>query len=542
MGESIKGFVGRTSATFRDFAPAQKAISVLLVAGLLVGGLFFFRWASAPSYSPLFSGLAPADASAIVEQLNSAGTPYELADGGQTVLVPKDLVYDARVSLSGQGLPAGETTGYSLLDEQGLTASEFRQRVDYQRALEGELVKTVQAIDGVETAVVHLAIPEKDVFADDDGKVTASVLVATRPGSELASPQVRSIVHLVASSIEGLNPDDVTVADSSGKVLSAAGEGGMAGGDDARSQATQAYEDRLTASLEEMLEPMVGVGHAVVRLTADLDFDQTQTRTERFEAAQGVPPLSASTTEETYTGNGGQPVGGVLGPDNISVPPGGANGDGTGDYSKTSSVVDNAVGKVTEERKSAPGAVQRLNVAVLLDATTAGTVDPNQIRALVASAVGIDPQRGDTLEVQRQAFNDDAAADAAAELEAAKKAEERAGMMSTVKTGAIALAVLLALGIMWLSGRRKRKQNADVELQKAQLELLRQQQLLELEAAHRTALENPDGAVAELEAGPGPDEEALRMDRMRDEIGDLVDSQPDEVAQLLRGWLADRRS
>jgi flagellar M-ring protein FliF len=539
MNETIKGYVRRTTGTFSAFTPAQKAISVMLLAGLVIGGLFFSRWASAPSYSPLFSGLAPADASAIVEQLNASGTAYELADGGQTILVAKDAVYDTRVAISGQGLPAGDQTGYSLLDEQGITASEFRQRIDYQRALEGELTKTVQAIDGVETAVVHLAIPEKDVFADDDGKVTASVLVQTRPGVSLASGQVRAIVHLVASSIEGLQPDDVTVADASGKVLSTSADGAMGGGDDTRNTQTSAYEQRLTDSVQTMLEPLVGAGHAVVKVSADLNFDQRNTKTERFEAAPGVPPLASSTTEETYAGTGGAAVGGVLGPDNINVPNG--EGAGNGDYSKTSQTVENAVTKVTEDSKAAPGAVERLGVAVLLDATTAGTVDPNAIRTLVSSAVGLDPQRGDTIEVQRQAFSTVSADSAAAELQAAKEADERAALMGTVKTAAIVIAVLLALGIAWLATRRSRKQKADVEMQKAQLEILRQQQQIELEAAARASLESAQAAAAELEAGvPGQDDG--EGDRKRDEIGELVDSQPDEVAQLLRGWLADRRS
>src|SRR6185436_2997197 len=167
-----------------------------------------------------------ADANAIVEDLQSQGVRYELADGGTTVMVPQEQVYDLRVSLSGKGLPANANDqGYAILDQQGITSTDFQQNVAYRRALEGELAKTLMAIDGVRTAVVHLALPKQDVFSTEEDKPTASVLLALQPGVTLERTQVESVTRLVAGSVESLDPAQVTVTDSTGKLLSSGGTG-----------------------------------------------------------------------------------------------------------------------------------------------------------------------------------------------------------------------------------------------------------------------------------------------------------------------------
>ncbi len=541
----LKNSLQQGTATFSGFTAGQKAVTALGLVALLIGGVFFFRWASTPAYAPLYTNLAASDGSAIVEALTAGGTPYRLANGGSTILVPRESVYDLRLQMSGEGLPAGEDTGYSLLDKQALSTSEFRQRVDYQRALEGELNNTLKAIDGVENAIVRLALREKDVFAQtDEGKTTASVLVKTRIGQDLTSEQVRGIVHLVASSVEDLEPGSVTVTDSSGKVLSVAGENGIIGGGGQRAEQTEAYEQRVASGLEDMLERVVGPGNAVVRVTADLDFDAAESQTETHSVTRGVPPKSERIDSETYDGVAGAPVGGVIGGSGVLGPDGrpvdgGAAGDAQGGaYEKRSETRDNAVNTTTEIRKSAPGSVKRMNVAVLLNTQAAGNVDPAAVTRAVSSAVGIDRQRGDTLVVDRMPFDTTAAEQAKKDLEALEQAEKRKGLMSQIKTGALALVVLLAFLFSWLSGRKKKKGQA----RKVEIDLL-QEEREQLEAAReRLALEHQQNLRA-LEAAVAPatpDDDGTKA--ARDEIGALVEAQPDEVAQLLRGWLADRRS
>src|SRR6476661_129807 len=319
MKSALAGTLERARSTFGTISLGQKVVIGLLLVGLLLGGFFFFRWITAPTQAPLFSNLASSDASAIVDQLNAGGVAYTLADGGQTIMVDKNQVYDLRLQMSGKGLPAGQDTGYALLDQQGITTSEFQQQVTYQRALEGELSNTLEALKGVNTAVVHIALPKDEVFVTEQAKPTASVLLDLAPGTNLSGEQVQAVTNLVSSSIEGMNPDQVTVTDSTGHVLAAPGTGITSGAGDARSQVEQAYEARLAANAQQILDTVVGPGHSKVSVRADVDLDKSQSTSETYTYTNGTPPLSSSTSSEKYTGNG-TPVGGVLGPENMPPP------------------------------------------------------------------------------------------------------------------------------------------------------------------------------------------------------------------------------
>src|SRR4051812_8688200 len=384
----------RASQTLSGFSTGQKVITGLAVAGLIVGALTFSSWAGKPSYAPLFTNLQPSDAAAITQKLTSSKVPFKLADGGASVLVPQSQVYQQRLNLSASGLPTGGSQGYALLDKEGITSSEFRQRVDYQRALEGELAKTVGAIDGVSAATVHLVIPPNDVFAEDSHKPTASVLVQNTPGKNMAPGQVQAVVHLVSSSVEGLNPNDVTVADSKGNVLSAPGDDGMlAAAGDARTQQRVTYENTVAKSLQDMLTQVIGPNHAVVRVTADLDFDQRSTTNETFDH-NPAPVISQSTSSESYNGGGAPGATGTLGTGTAATT---ASGNASL-YTNTDTPNPTAAGKTPEQVKQPPGAVNRLSIAVALDSNVK-TADANTVQQLVSAAAGINAQRGDTVVV-----------------------------------------------------------------------------------------------------------------------------------------------
>jgi flagellar M-ring protein FliF len=522
----------QVSTTFGRFSPGQKAATICTVLALAVGGFLFANWAGKPSYAPLYSNLSGTDASAIVDKLNAGGTPYELADGGQTIMVPQDKVYDLRLSMSGAGLPAGKDTGYALLDKQGVTTSEFMQHVGYQRALEGELANTIGAIDGVASATVHLAVPQKDVFTEDQQKPTASVLVATAPGQPLSADQVQAVVHLVSSSVVGLAPDQVTVADATGKVLSTGGQDTTVdAASTTRAQQTQQFEQRMNTSLQQMIDQVVGPGHAVVKITADLNFDRTDTKSQTYAADPKLPPLSQSKSSETYAG-AGVPGGGVLGPDNVQVPMGTA---GTGTYARNSQTQDNAVGVVTKTVQSAPGAVRRLSVAVLLDKNTAAAVDTAAVQRLVTSAVGLDAKRGDTMAVTALPFDQTATAAAKHALDAAHQADQRTQLVAMAKTIGAALVVLVLLFGAWRSSRRRRSATLTDE-ERAQLEEMQGA----LDEARSRALDR-GGDKPALESAPPRDPRDDDRELRHGELAAMVERQPDEVAQLLRGWLADKK-
>jgi flagellar M-ring protein FliF len=537
MPQQVDQMMSRISRSLSAYTIGQKFVAGVMLLAVLAGGFVFMRWATAPSYAPLFTNLAGSDASAVVDKLDADGVKYKLTDGGQTVLVPKEQVYGERVKLSGAGLPAAKDTGYSLLDQQGVTASQFQQQVAYQRAMEGELAKTIQAIDGVRTSVVHLAVPQRDVFLDTQEESSASVLVDTQPGRDLSRQQVQSIVHLVASSIQGMKPEQVTVVDGQGQLLSSPDAvGGAGGGADGREQMTAEYETRQAAALQSVLDKVLGPGHAVARVTATLQFDSIDTTTEQLTGDPKAPPIAESTTTETYAGGAGT-SGGVLGPDNIAVPTDG--GTTAGSYEKKTSTRNNTISKVTEKKKSAPGAVAKQSVAVVVDSSVKG-VQLADLETMVTSAAGIDTARGDTLSVTSMSFDTTATAKAAEEIKQAQAVQQREQLFGYVKQGAIALVLLLAALLAWVT-RRKRRAERQSE---AFLELERVEQASSMGRAigseSHAAIESADGAPA-LEGGAGSDSAPGGQMRRKDDLAALVERQPDEVAELLRGWLADRR-
>jgi flagellar M-ring protein FliF len=522
MKERVTTTITRYQRTFTDFTAGQKVVSIVGTGALLLAAFLVFRWVTTPDYAPLFSNLSSKDASAIVQELDAQGVQYQLAAGGDTIMVPQDQVYSTRIQLSGDGLPASSDSGYSLLDNQSLSTSEFQEQTNFKRAMEGELSKTIEALDDVDTAVVHLALPAKQVFSDQQDPATASVLVATPAGTTLSAEEVQAIVHLVASSIDGMSPEDVTVADSTGKVLTPdATEAGMAG---TRTQAVADFQNSMQSRIQATLDSVIGPGNSTVTVTADLNFDKAVTRTTTYSKDPKSLALSQSEQTEKYTGPAGSGVGGVLGPDGQMDTTGTGTGQ-TSKYDKTTKTSDNAIDTTVEEREVAPGGVNSLHVGIVLD-SQATQVPPNQIRALISNAVGIQPNRGDTVMVSAVPFDRTAIETAKKELDAAAAADKKAQTLTLYRNIGIGVVAALILLIMWLRGRKKAK------ARQAATTLVVEQ--LREEAAARNALHEPNAALLALE------QQASDADEMREELASLVERQPEDVANLLRGWLVDR--
>ncbi|MDI6909279.1 flagellar basal-body MS-ring/collar protein FliF [Nocardioides sp.] len=529
MKQQLNRSLTNLRATFTSFTLGQQVVSVIGTAAILLAAFLVFRWVSTPDYAPLYSNLAASDASAIVDELNAQGTPYELANGGSTVMVPRDSVYATRISLSGQGLPEQSSgQGYSLLDNQDISTSEFQEQTDFKRAMEGELASTIEAVDGVTTAVVHLALPPAKVFSDQQDPPTASVLIDTAAGTTFDAEQVQAIVHLVASSIDGLDPGNVTVADSSGKVLSSSDAGAL--GASTRDQQVAGFQQQTSQRIQSMLDRVLGPGNSTVQVTADLDFDKSVSESTTYGKNKNVPPLSSSTSTEKYDGPaGGSSSSGVVGPDGQMDSFGATGAGGKSSYVKESTTSDNAVEKVIEHRETAPGSVNSLHVGVVLDTTAAQTVNPTDVQDLIAATVGIDPARGDTVQVTTMPFDRTADKAAADELAAAAEAAKTQRMWDLARNAGIAVAILAVLLIAWLRSRKRSKRR-----EKTTTYLVEQ---LRNDAAERQA-----AAIAIQDA---PALEALESrdragDEMRRELADLADGQPEDVAALLRGWLVDR--
>ncbi|WP_423183668.1 flagellar basal-body MS-ring/collar protein FliF [Arthrobacter sp. NyZ413] len=538
MPPQIAAFFRRLSDGFKGFTTGQRTIAIIGVAVLVLGAVALSAWLGKPSYSPLFSGLKDTDANSIVEQLRKDNVPYVLSNGGSTILVPEDKVYDERLKAAAAGLPAAAPTGYSLLDKLGVTSSEFQQSVTYKRALEGELATTIEAMDGVKTAAVRLAIPAKTVFADKTPDTTASVFVETQPGTKLSADKVEAIVHLTSAAIENLKPTNVSVVDSQGNVLSTVG-GGATG---SSSKQAADYQQRTSDSVKAVLDSVVGPGNSTVAVAADVTAESAQQRSETFSTSKDAAPLSESTKTEKYTGTGSG-ASGVLGPDNIAVP-GGTSGNGSFDSNTTTK--NNAVNKVTEDRTIPQGAVKRQTISVAINQAAATGVNLNSVKALVTSAAGVDATRGDIVTVEVLPFStaaSDAAAQALNSAKADAAAKQQSDLMNTlILAGSILLAVVaLIVFILILLKRRQQREPVDLGERIDYVALPT--------AAPTPVLEGPPATTAiplppvpPVPALPMPAAETVDGERRRAQIEAMVAEDPARTAEFLRGLMDEKQS
>jgi flagellar M-ring protein FliF len=297
----------------------------------------------------------------------------------------------------------------------------------------------------------------------------------------------------------------------------------------------KAFEQRVSGSVQAMLDKVLGAGNTAVTVTADLNFDKTVTNTKRYFTDPDAVPLSDTTLTETYTAPGTPGVGGVVGPDgqldpNADNPPGDAT-----NYRKEQRTADNAVGETVEQREAAPGSVDSLHVGIVVDEEAAGSVTPAEIESLVTSGLGIDAARGDTVMVSAMPFDRSAEEAAAKALDAAKSAEDREALMDMLKTAALLLVVLALFAGAWMRSRKKAR--AREEATSYMVEQLRRREALD----QTQVVPLPAAAAPMLELDPAMVDQANLRAAARDEIAAMVERQPDEVAQLLRGWLVDSR-
>lgn len=537
MPAAVTSLWTRLRATIAGFTLAQRTIAIIGIAVLAMGVFALASWMSRPTLTPLFSGLSASDASAVVEQLRSGSIPYELTDGGSTVLVPETAVYEQRLAAAAAGLPSAESSGYSLFDKMGVTSSEFQQSVTYKRAIEGELARTIGALENVTTASVQLALPEESVFVSQKIEPTASVFIETSRGVALPPEQVEAIVHLTSAAVSGMKPENVAVVDAAGRTLSAIGGDATRNAD----QQAGAYETRMAASVQQMLDTVLGTGNATVSVAAEMQQAATERVDETYTPVEGALPATEESSTESYTGTGGQT--GVLG----AELPAGVGGAGT--YESTQTNRSNVVNKTVESTSTPAGSVARQTVAVAVNADGTDVVDVAQLEALVMSAAGIDRARGDQVTVELVAFSDQGAAAAQAALDAAREADEAERSAETLRTAIVAAVVVLGLigatiaGIVIVRRRRAAAEDESVLTLTPVDEPLDRFDALTRGLATPLLDEAPTvplPAVA-LDPEPEPDPEPVQvaLDRRRAEIGDFARRDPARTADLLRRLVRD---
>ena len=504
-----------------------------------------------PDYRVLFSSLGDKDGGAVVAQLSQMNVPYKYSEGGGAILIPAERVHDVRLRLATQGLPKGSVAGFELMESNKFGMTQFQERLNFQRGLEGELTRSIQALSSVQSARVHLALPNQNGFFREQQKPSASVLVSLHPGRILDRAQLAGIVHLVASSVPELAPSAVSVLDDTGKLLSQSPD--SAAGAEINAQQllyVQQLEQQYSRRIMDILEPVVGRDNVKAQVTAEVDFSQTESTSEQFRPNQ-TPDSSAVRSQQvlesrgsstkTATGVPGavanQPPAPSAAPINGANPAPNAGGQqGTEEQTnKRESTTNYEVDKTVKVVRGSTGAVKRLSAAVVVNyqsaedkgKTVTKALTPEQIEqmtALVRETIGFNRERGDSVNLMNTPFQVTAVPTTDTPL---WKQPEVVDLAKTFAwpVGAVLFAALVLMGLVRpaLKGSAPAKATAAKPVAGGQLDAL------EAETPERPALAAPSRKDEVLPATP----EQLRLEDARV----LAKENPVAVANILKTWL-----
>lgn len=396
----------------------KKLGMLLTLAGVVAATVVLWLWAQKPDFQVLYANLTSDDAGVVIDKLKEARVPYEVSAGGTAILVPGHQVHEVRMQLASQGLPQGGGVGFEVFDRTSIGTTEFVQKLNYRRALQGELSRTISQLSGVSKARVHLSIPEKSVFASRQESARASVVISLKAGRKLAENEVQGIVHLVASSVEGLDPQMVTIVDNTGRMLSKRPDSAQ----DAQMDYQVKVEKDIEIKIQTMLEKVVGSNKAAVRVTAVIDNRKVELTEEKFDPESQVIRSEQRSQDQTTSANqsaGAAP--GVL----SNVPPGpqpaGPQSTSNSSSNKKGDTVNYEINKSISHVVEPTGIIRKLSVAALVDGTYESATDPQgavtrkyvprneeemkKLEELVKKTMGFSTERGDQLEVVNVAFD-----------------------------------------------------------------------------------------------------------------------------------------
>lgn len=424
----------KTANRFEQLTFQQKiglGAGIAALIALLAG---MWLWQQTPDYRVLYSNLSDRDGGAIVESLQQLNIPYKFAEGGGALMIPANQVHEARLKLASQGLPKGGTVGFELMDNQRFGITQFAEQVNFQRALEGELARSVQTIGSVASARVHLAIPKPSVFVKEQQQPSASVILSLHNGRLLDPAQVSAIVHLISSSVPQMSAKNVTVVDQNGTLLSANHDGVADGLDASQLKYVQQIEQNYMKRIEDILSPMLGERNVRAQVTADIDFARTEQTAEIYKPNQNPADstVRSQQTNETLNGSGlsasgipgaltNQPPVPATAPIvAAATPPAGGGNNGNISNLQKESTVNYEVDRTIRHTQLPVGMIKRISVAVLVNGARKMTdakgkvidkpfsdAEKEQINNLVRDAMGYDKNRGDSLNVQIASFNQD---------------------------------------------------------------------------------------------------------------------------------------
>ncbi len=542
--------------------PAQKKL--LLgggIAALIAIFVAMMMWGREGDYRVLYANLSDKDGGAILAQLQQMNVPYKHSDGGAAIMVPADKVHDIRLKLAAAGLPKGSVTGFELMETQKFGVTQFQERLNFQRGLEGELTRSIQTLSGVQSARVHLALPNQNGFFREQQKASASVVLSLYPGRSLERGQIAGIVHLVSSSVPEMSPKAVTVVDQTGALLSGSTDAADQSGLDAQQLAyVRQIESSYTQRIRDILEPVVGKDNFRAQVNADLDFNQTESTAEEYKPNQGQAASAASVRSQQSTeqvGPGSTQPSGIPGAmsnqppvpatapiNGASQPLQAAQGTTTGGSSRREAVTNYEVDKTVRVTRNATGSIKRINAAVVINhrtvtdakgKTTTQPIPPEELEkltALVQETIGFDQQRGDSVKIVNTPFQ------VVKEEPDSTPIWQRPETVDVLRTlavpGALTLAALIVVfGAIRPAIRAARPEPVE-ESETAKLSAVVDDEN-ELPGMH----ELPAGMVRGPDGRPVPALEAPMADARLESAKGLAKDNPAAMATLVRSWMTE---
>jgi flagellar M-ring protein FliF len=501
-------FFASITAIWQKTTLMQRAMLVAIIMACGISALMLTKWAKTPNMRLLYQDVDAQEAAKITEKIAEKGIAYELRGGGTSIYVPQENVYQLRLDLAREGLPSGDRGGYKLFDDEKIGISPFVQGVNLNRALQDELAKTIQMIDGVVYVRVHLVRPEQALFGSSDSRTSASVVLRLKPGMNMSEANIAAITHLVAGSVEGLKFENVTVVDSSGKLLSKAGDDTLAAGAGTALDYKERLEQNLAKKAQDMLTLVLGPGRATVSVSAVVNMTSSNHTKETYD------PTSKIATKEEIKNK--SEVGATSAASQATSSP------TTKDETINTEYV---VGKITEQKTELPGEIMSLAVSAVVDLSPAQAADANaaaaaaaipvmslkDVEEIIRNAVGL--KSSDSLKVVNAKFNHpQPAADIEQEYQQSVKWNRYIEIARHSSLGILAISALLVLKIF--SGARKRADSAMPALGAI-----------------------PAGASAGMLGAGQYNEEPMAL---RAQISGALERNPEEVKRLFSNWVDEK--
>jgi flagellar M-ring protein FliF len=500
------GFFQKIRAIWRKLGVIQQALVIAVVVTFVIVGSLLVHWARKPDMRMLYQQLSPEEAAKIVEKIAEKGTSYELREGGTTIYAPKEKIYQLRLDMAREGLPEGEQGGYKIFDKEKIGISPFVQNVNLKRALQDELAKSIQMIEGVVHVRIHIVSTEQGLFASEEGKTSASVVLRLKPGYRLGAQTVAAITHLVAGSVERLKSENVTVIDSQGVLLSGQSDQTMASGAGTVQDYRERVEQSLTRKIEDMLTAVLGPGRASVSVSAIVDMNSVSTVTETYDPTAKVASKE-EITSGSETGAGGTAAGGV------AATPGSTKKDET-------VITEYEVGKTVKQQSILPGEIKSLSVAAFVDlskpdvnATGAGTsssgliMEVSEVELIIRSAIGL--RQTDLLKVVNAKFH------RPTELLSEEEQSNWPRYIAIARHASLGIMAICALLVLRILKGAKKKVEA---------------------SASAAQLSAGGGAFGFLPAEAGKSEAIM----VRRQIATSLQHNPEQVKQLFASWIEEK--